>query len=32
MSELAEVKIGGQTYELPVITGTEDEKESTLQN
>jgi citrate synthase len=26
MSEIAEVKINGQTYELPIITGSEDEK------
>jgi citrate synthase len=26
MEEFAEVKISGKSYELPVITGTEDEK------
>ena len=26
MSEIAEVKINGQTFELPIITGSEDEK------
>ncbi len=26
MSEIAELKIGGETYKLPIISGTEDEK------
>ena len=26
MSDIAEIKIGGKTYEFPVITGTEGEK------